>query len=97
METLSPALISLLPEGLSFVPGPTSYNWFQLQKDFDTFQNQIRALYLFREENNSYMPNPVGPLIKQVSKWRSTKTNSPDLEIFLASVKKAFIPKHPNS
>ena len=33
----------------SFVPAPLSYNWLQLQTNFDSFRNRLRARYLFRE------------------------------------------------
>ena len=33
----------------SFVPASLSYNWLQLQINFDSFRNRVRARYLFRE------------------------------------------------
>lgn len=41
-------LKELCSKGPSFVPTPVNYNWLQLQKDFDSFKNRLRAPYIFQ-------------------------------------------------
>ena len=40
-KVLSPAEISLLKKGPSFVPTPTDINWCNLRQDFDSFANKL--------------------------------------------------------
>ena len=39
---LTPAQKSVLAKGRTFVPIPTSVNWFNLRKDFDKYVNKLR-------------------------------------------------------
>ena len=85
---LETSLTSLCGKGPSFVPLPPSYNWLQLQINFDSFRNRLRASNLFRDKNSNYTPSVERPPAKKPLKWRSPKPNSPELETFLTSVEK---------
>ena len=39
---------SLCSKGPYFVPTPTKFDWLELQKDFDSFRNRMRARFLFQ-------------------------------------------------
>ena len=81
-------LTSLCRKGSSFVQVPPSYNWLQVQINFDSFRNRIRVCYLFKDKNSNYTPNVEGLPTKKSLKWRSPKTNCPELETFLTSAEK---------
>ena len=90
---LETGLTSLCRKGPSFVqvlPAP-SFNWLQLQINFDSFRNRLRARYLFRDKNNNYTSNAEGPPTKKSLKWSAPKTNCPKVESFPASVEKDLI------
>ena len=93
---LADGLKSLCRKGPSFVPDPPHYNWLQLQKDFDRFRNSLRSRVFFsnKEEisnNNFRNANGGNNPSKNKSYWSAPKTNSPELETFLTSVKRDLI------
>ena len=49
---LTPSQKSVLAKGPTFVSTPTSVNWLDLRKDFDTFVNQLR--YGFKEQRTQH-------------------------------------------
>ena len=55
---LSENEISLLSKGLKFVPTPTSVNRAQLKEELESFGRRLRLLWHFRNEENSFCPNP---------------------------------------
>ena len=44
---LSDVLISLCCKGLSFIPTPNTFDWRQLQIDFDKFKNTLTKISFF--------------------------------------------------
>ena len=49
---LPPGLSDLCKRGPSFVPVPTSFDWLQLQKDFEQFWNSMRAAVFFSRKES---------------------------------------------
>ena len=45
---LSDGLISLCSKGPSFIPIPNTFDWRQLQIDFDKFKNKLRNTHFFQ-------------------------------------------------
>lgn len=83
----------LCAKGPSFILTPENFDWLQLQKDFDSFRNRLRARYLFSTSEDPCSNNETQTLRrppKQPSIWRSPKTNSPEQERFLSSVERAL-------
>ena len=86
--SLETGLTSLSRKGPSFVAVPPSYNWLQLQVDFYSFRNRLRARYLFRDKNSNYTPHVEGLPTKKPLTWRSPITNCTELETFLTLIEK---------
>ena len=82
--------MDLCSKGPSFVPTPISYDWNQLQKDFDLFQSKLRAVVFFANkqsnitEDQGEITNPPW----QKSSWKASKCNIPELETFLSLVER---------
>ena len=81
--------LSLCALGPSFIPVPTSYDWLQLQKDFDKFKNTLRA-HVFFHNNSTYNGQEAkqsGPP-KKPSTWRAPTSRIPEVEVFISSVER---------
>lgn len=92
-KRISTPMKELCAKGPSFVPTPLNYDWLQLQKDFDSFRNRIRARYIFRNKNsnnndtsNIEIKNPP----RKPSAWIAPKTNSPELETFISNIERSL-------
>ena len=74
-----------LPPGLSELC--KTFDWLQLQKDFDKFRNSMRAKVFFsRTEPEQAAPNSRPQAPKPSSKWRAPKSSIPEVETFLNKV-----------
>ena len=78
-NTISDDFKDLCAKGPSSVPTPVHFDWLQLQKDFDSFKNRLRARYFFSKHqiNNDPSTNvntlPKPP--KKPSNWTAPKNN----------------------
>ena len=82
---LPPGLSDLCKRGPSFIPIPTSYDWLQLQKDFDRFRNTMRARVFFfskTEPKPEVIRSPLDPP-RPKSKWRPPRCSISEVETFL--------------
>ena len=82
---LPSGLSDLCKRGPSFIPIPTSYDWLQLQKDFDRLQNTMRTRVFFISETEPETETTRSPLDppKPRSKWKPPKCSIPEVETFL--------------
>ena len=94
---ISDDLKNLCAKGPSFIPTPINYDWLQLQKDFDSFKNRIRARFMFnnsssnttqnsQQQSNESLPAPP----RKKSTWRAPSTTSPEIETFLSRIESAL-------
>ena len=86
---LPTGLTELCSRGPSFIPVPTSYDWLQLQKDFDRFRNSIRTKVFFSKQQ----PNPAPETTeirppKKKSRWKPPKCSIPEVEVYLNKVER---------
>ena len=92
---LSDGLISLCSKGPSFIPTPNTFDWRQLQIDFDKFKNTLRKISFFstieadsNANKNTTLPLAIdNPPLKQ-SLWTPPKSNSNEIETFISLVEK---------
>ena len=93
---LSDGLISLCSKGPSFIPTPNTFDWRQLQIDFDKFKNTLRKISFFfstieagsnANKNTTLSLAIDNPLLKQ-SLWTPPKSNSNKIESFISLVEK---------
>ena len=92
---LSEGLISLCSKGPSFVPTPNTFDWRQLQIDFDKFKNTLRKISFssINEAGSSTNKNTTLPLTidnppRKQSLWIPPKSNSNEIETFISLVEK---------
>ena len=81
---LPEGLSNLCQRGPSFIPTPTSYDWHQLQKDFDRFRKSMRTQVFFsrNEPEQEVTRSPLDPP-KPKTKWKPPKSTIPEVETFL--------------
>ena len=92
---LSEGLISLCSKGPLFIPAPNTFDWRQLQIDFDKFKNTLRKISFFstieagsNTSKNTTLPLAIdNPPLKQ-SLWIPPKSNSNEIETFISLVEK---------
>ena len=86
---LPPGLPALCKRGPSFVPLPESYDYLQLQKDYDRFRNSMRAEVFFskKEPQAKVQTSELDPP-KPKSKWKPPRCSIPEVETFLNKVEK---------
>ena len=83
-------LAELCSRGPSFIPVPDSYDWLQLQKDFDRLRNSMRAQVFFAKQQPTETPvvsTAVCPP-KKKSRWKPPKCSIPEVETYLNKVKR---------
>ena len=91
---------SLCAKGPSFIPTSLYVDWLQLQKDFNTFSNRVRARFIFRSSqsnsnniNNTNSKNnsmSINQPPRKKPNWKAAKTTSPELETFLSNVERSL-------
>ena len=89
---LPSGLTELCKKGPSFIPTPDSFDWLQLQKDFDRFRNRIRASVFFSDKPSTpaYTCDDVTGIRppKKPSSWNAPKAKIPEVETFLSNVER---------
>ena len=89
---LPAGLSNLCKKGPSFVPTPDSFDWLQLEKDFDRFRNRIRASVFFFDKSSTPAARTsdvtgIQPP-KTPSSWNAPKAKLPEVETFLSNVER---------
>ena len=88
---LPSGLSELCQRGPSFIPIPDSYDWLQLQKDFDRFRNRVRSTVFFSSKpQTERVCNDVTGIQppRAPSSWKAPKAAIPEVETFLSSVER---------
>ena len=84
-------LTELCSRGPSFIPTPVSFDWLQMQKDFDKFSKNMRTQVFFA---NKEKPAALGQKSKfdvppkTNSNWDPPKSTIPELETFLSLIER---------
>ena len=85
--------IYLCSKGPSFISTPNTFDWRQLQTDFDKFKNALRKVFLTNEARNN--PNKITPLplttgnsLRKQSFRIPAKNGSNEIETFISLVEK---------
>ena len=92
----SDGLISLYSEGPPFIPTPNTFDWRQLEIDFDKFKNTLRKISFFFSINeagsntnkNTTLPLTIDNPPQKQSLWIPPKSNSNEIETFISLVEK---------
>ena len=87
-------LSSICSKGPSFVPTPSSFNWLQVLKDFDTFKHKIRSKAYFHTRNCNTTTNDshkdvalIFPPYQQKNiESVAPKSKYPEVETFLSKI-----------
>ena len=95
---LSDRLISLCSKGPSFIPILNTFDWRQLQIDFDKFKTTLRKISFFstieggsKTNKSTTLPLAINhPPLKQ-SLWVPPKSNSNKIEAFISLVEKDLV------
>ena len=89
---LPSGLSDLCKKGPSFIPTPDSFDWLQLQKDFDRFRNRIRTSVFFFDKPSA-PPDTANDVTgirppKKPSSWNAPKAKIREVETFLSNVER---------
>ena len=86
---IGPHLSELCSKGPSFIPTPSSVNWYALLKDFDNFKRKVRCKVHFYDTSNETELTNDGikpPIIKSQSNKVAPKCKIPEVETFLSRI-----------
>ena len=85
--------IYLCSKGPSFISTPNTFDWRQLQTDFDKFKNALRKVFLTNEARNNTnkitaLPLTIGNSLRKQSLRIPAKNGSNEIETFISLVEK---------
>ena len=83
----------LCSKGPSFISTPNTFDWTQLQTDFDKFKNALRKVFLTNEARNNTnkitaLPLTIGNSLRKQSLRIPAKNGSNETETFISLVEK---------
>ena len=91
--SISTDQINLLRKGPSFCPTPKDINWHSVYDDLEVFEARLRTAVFFIDSNpddNNATPSHL-PKVPKYGKWRPPMSRYPELELFLANVRRDLI------
>jgi len=85
--------VNLLRKGPSFCPTPKDINWQSVYDDLEIFEARLRTAAFFMDTNpDDDLPTPSHlPRVPKEKKWRPPTSRYPELELFLANVRRDLI------
>ena len=85
--------VNLLRKGPSFCPTPKDINWQSVYDDLEIFEARLRTAAFFMESNlddSPAVPSQL-PQVPKDRKWKPPTSRYPELELFLANVRRDII------
>ena len=85
--------VNLLRKGPSFCPTPKDINWQSVYDDLEIFEARLRSAAFFIDSNpdeNLTVPSHL-PRVPKDKKWKPPTSRYPELELFLANVRRDLI------
>ena len=85
--------VNLLRKGPSFCPTPKDINWQSVYDDLEIFEARLRSAAFFIDSNSDENLTVHGhlPRVPKGKKWKPPTSRYPELELFLANVRRDLI------
>ena len=85
--------VNLLRKGPSFCPTPKDINWQSVYDDLEIFEARLRSAAFFIDSNPDENLTVHGhlPRVPKDKKWKPPTSRYPELELFLANVRRDLI------